>query len=193
MKLFNLQHLFNMSKITAPIATVITAFMVCLTLLIATGSLTPTPKNYATVKFDGGYQKIGIISSESMFTQASIEFNGSKSVSGSFNEVIDVLKSFADGGDLSKRSLKTGSILKASAGIKWEGSSSNFKLTTDSILKVSTESKPITIQSVIDDLYDLEAKAKAARVSNSESALEFSASPTNGSFLASKIINALTK
>jgi len=182
-----------MEKITGPIAAIIVAFIVTLGILIGSGSLTPTPDTYATVSFDGGYKKIGVISQEQVFTKAEITLNGRRIKSGDFDEIIDwMTEQAADTGGLEKSSWKAGVALSASAGVEWLGSESRFQLTTESMNLVSTDEKPLMNTEVISQLKALETRAKASRQKNAEEALQFGPAPKE-SFLLTKVLSALSK
>lgn len=182
-----------MNRLTTQASIIIATFIFTVGALIATGTLMPTPKTYATVKFDGGYQKLGLISYESVFTQASIELNGDKFVSGDFDDVINALYKHSDIQAQQKTPLKSGASINYSTGIKWSGSESNFKLTINSGSITSTDAKPLYVQEAVEQLRSIEKKAKADRVANAKEALDFSAPPSSGTFLLAKLLSTLSK
>jgi hypothetical protein len=176
-----------------PVASIIVSLIVTVGLLFGTGAFKQTPPTYATVNFDGGYKKIGVIRSEEVFTEARVERNGNRLTSGTFQQVIDwIHESAKDQGGVESVTWKDGVTLKATAGIKWLASESNFTLTTDSLDLKSTEQDRIRLSEAIEKLRNLEAKAKRERVDNSRQALVFS-DPPSESFLLSKILSGLER
>ncbi|MBF4437993.1 hypothetical protein ERJ77_26625, partial [Vibrio anguillarum] len=59
----------------------------CLTLLFALGSFKASNLDYATVNFDGGYKKIGVISEQRSFSDVEVKFNDKVLWSGSLDYV----------------------------------------------------------------------------------------------------------
>lgn len=118
-----------MSKITGPLAAIVVSIIITLGLLIMTGSLPPKPHTYATVEYDGGYKKLGVISSEEIFTRAEIKANNEMLTSGSFEEVIAELKKQTKNQNIETLTWKSGVSISASAGIRWVGSEGAFNLT----------------------------------------------------------------
>jgi hypothetical protein len=178
---------------TAPIASIIVSLVITFGFLFGSGAFTPTPHSYATVSFDGGYQKIGVINREEIYTEARIEINGDKLVSGDFSEVIAwIQRSPRDNDTIESLTWKNGVRVKASAGIRWIGSESSFKLATDTLDVKSTTQAPLKPAEVITQLNELEKKAKDARKENANKALSLGPTPTE-SFLISKILAAFQK
>ncbi len=176
-----------------PLASIIVSLVVTTGLLFGTGSFKNNPPTYATVNFDGGYKKIGVISSEEVVTEARIERNGTRLTSGTFQQVITWIRNSAkDQGGVENVTWKEGVTLAATAGIKWIASESNFTLTTDSLDLVSTDQAPVRLSDAIEKLSALEAKAKRERVETSRQALVFSDPPAE-SFLLSKILSGLER
>lgn len=79
------------SKITGPISAIIVTLIVTAGLLVATGAVFPEPKTFATVNFDGGWKKIGVISQEQVFTEVQVTLNGTAIRSGTVSEVKEAL------------------------------------------------------------------------------------------------------
>ena len=179
------------SVITGPIAAIIVTVILTVGMLWASGALVPTPKTYATVHYDGGYKKIGVISSEEVFSEANIELEGETIHSGTFAETVDWIRKTSKEG-VEATTWKTGVTLNAKAGVEWVGSESNFKLTTDTLNLVSTAAAPVSAGQVIRQLQQLEQKAKDERVANAEAALEFGDNPQE-SFLLSKLLSLIGK
>lgn len=178
---------------TSSIASIIVSVILTLGFLFGTGSFKSTPLTYATVNFDGGYQKIGVISREEIFTEARVEMNGERLTSGDFEEVIGwIHRSARENGGVENVTWKDGVRLKASSGIRWSGSESNFKLSTDMLDIKSTTQVPLKPQDVIEQLNGLEKKAKAGREENARKSLVFGPAPTE-SFLLSKVLGAFQK
>ena len=176
-----------------PLASIIVSLILTMGFLFGTGSFKPAPATYATVNFDGGYQKIGVISREEIYTEARIEMNGDRLTNGDFQEIIAwIQKASRENGGVENVTWKDGVRLKASAGIKWSGSESSFKLATDTIDIKSTIKDPIKPSDVIEQLNELEKKAKAGRLESVKQSLVYSAAPTE-SFLLSKILSAIQK
>lgn len=182
-----------MEKITGPIAAIIVAFIITLGVLFGSGSLTPVPDTYATVSFDGGYKKIGVISQEQVFTKAEITLNGRQIKSGDFDDIIEwMTEQAAETGGLEKSSWKAGVAISADAGVEWLGSESKFQLKTESIKLVSTDVKELMNSEVISQLKALEQRAKESRQKNAEESLKFGPAPKE-SFLLTKVLSALSK
>jgi len=182
-----------MEKITGPIAAIAVALIVTLGALLGTGALIPKADTYATVSFDGGYKKLGVISEERVFTRAEVTLNGRRVKSGDFNDIVEwMTEQAAETGGLEKSSWKAGVGITARAGVEWIGSESRFQMTTDNLTLLSTAEKSLQNNEVIAALRSLEKKAKDGRKKNSEEALEFGPAPTE-SFLMTKILSALSK
>lgn len=161
-----------------PIAGIIISVIVTIGALFGTGSLMPAPNTYATVNFDGGYKKIGVINKEEVFTLATVYLDGKSLTSGKFQEVISWMEDQAlSGGGVDKVTWKAGVKLVARVGIEWVGSESNFQLTTDKLEIASTNDNPIVPATVISKLNLLEQKAKSERVENAKQSLTFGPSP----------------
>jgi hypothetical protein len=176
-----------------PVASIIVSLILTLGFLFGTGSFKSTPPTYATVNFDGGYQKIGVISREEIFTEARVEINGERIVNGDFATVIAwIQRSARESDGVDKATWKEGVRLVASAGIRWTGSESNFKLATENLDIKSTSQTPIRVSEAIEKLNAVERQAKAERLESSKQALVFSSAPTE-SFLISKILAAIQK
>jgi len=178
---------------TGPLASIIVSVVLTFGFLFGTGSFKSTPYTYATVNFDGGYQKIGIIQREEIYTEARLEINGEKLTDGDFEDVISwINKSARDNGGAEGVTWKDGVRLKASAGIKWTGSESNFKLATNTMDVKSTTQAPLKPQEVILQMNELHKKAKLERVETVKTSLTFGPSPKE-SFLLSKLLGAFQK
>lgn len=182
-----------MSKLTGPMAAVLVSLILTLGILYGSGALVQPSDTYATVSFDGGYKKIGVISEERIFTKAEVTLEGQTLKTGDFETIINFMTEAAtEAGGLEKATLKSGVQVSASAGLKWVGSESNFDLTTDEIKLVSTEEKPLLNKDVVTQLETLKKLAKDNRKKNSEESLEFGPAPKE-SFLLSKLLSLISK
>lgn len=179
---------------TGPIASIIVALIVTLGGLFGFGAFTPTALTYATVNFDGGYKKIGVIAAEEIYTEASISVDGETLKSGTIEDVISWIqkRGKSDGQELSQITYKPGVSVKGEAGIKWIASESNFKLSTDSIDLTSTATNPLKPLEVIEQLKKIRDKSKAERIENAKKALAFSKAPTE-SFAIAKLLSLIGK
>ena len=180
-------------RISAPFSAIIITLILVVGLLFGLGKFDKEPPpSYATVSFDGGYKKIGVISSERIYTRGTITKDGDTFVSGDFDELIKWIKDSAEDQSLDQMIWKPGVNLEADAGIEWIASKSNFKLTTDSLDITSTEAVPLVFQDIISHLEELEQNAKLGREATAKSSLSFGDNP-NVSFIISKVMHALKK
>ncbi len=171
-------------RISGPVSAIIVALIFTIGVLFGTGAFKKTRPTYATVYFDGGYQKLGVISSERIYTEATITLDGEELISGDFEEVVAWMREGED--DISTVTWKDGVVVSAYAGIDWVGSESSFRLTTESLELISDGLlRPIN---VFEQFKKLEQKAKESREMEAKQALNFSESP-NESFLLSKILS----
>ncbi|KJF89041.1 hypothetical protein [Photobacterium leiognathi] len=179
--------------ITTPVAAIIITSIICITFLFAVGRFDKPIHDYATVNFDGGYQKIGVISEQRYFSNIEIVFNDSVLWSG---EIGSVVSSIRQSLKAEKTPLevtwKDGVIVKGNAGIKWVGSENTFRLTTEDIDMLSTKENPLSPVQVIAQLEKIERDLKDSHETHAQQALSFSAAP-NASFTLNKIMTALSK
>lgn len=177
--------------ITGPIAAIIITLTVCLTVLFVVGAFTKSKLDYATVNFDGGYQKIGVISQQRSFSDVKVVFNDKVLWSGSLKYVADeIAKSIVSEKDPQKITWKAGVTLNGTAGVTWDGSESSFKLTTETINLVSTKETPLVVQNVINQLLALNRKVKDENKISAKQALTFSEAPS-ASFTLTKLASVL--
>lgn len=176
-----------------PVASIIVALIVTIGSLFGFGAFTPDLHTYATVKFDGGYKKIGVITSEEIYSEVKITLKGESIRSGSVEDVAAWIEQRARDGQqpADKTTYKVGVTVEGNAGIKWSATESSFKLSTDSLELVSTESAPLYPLEVAASLRRMLEKAKSERVRNSANALVFSKAPSESDLL--KILRALGK
>lgn len=175
-------------NISGPISAIIVSLILTLGTLFGTGAFT-SEKNYATVSFDGGYKRIGIIQEERIFTSAVVRLDGSTLKSGDFDEVIEwIYESSAntarERGGFENVTWRSGVSVEASAGIDWTGSVSKFRLTTQNYNDTSTTAKSLFAKDVIAKLEQLERDAKAQRVQSSKNALSFDKVPADVSLMS---------
>lgn len=175
----------NLNKVTGPISAIIVTLILTLGLLIATGAVFPEPKTYATVNFDGGWKKLGVLSEERIYIEIEITRNGSNMYSA--NTMSDI-KAFLsrqseDTGGVEKTTFREGVVINASAGIEWTGSESNFKLSTHNLSLASTAGAPIYFSAVLSSLEELEANAKLERQKNSIESLSYSEKSKEAGYL----------
>ncbi|PML77190.1 hypothetical protein [Enterovibrio norvegicus] len=179
------------SLITAPIASIIITLTICFTALFAMGSFEQPKQDYATVHFDGGYKKIGVISEQRSFSEAEVIFNDKTLWSGTMSYVAnEIKKSIASEKNPETITWKSGVILNGTAGVSWVGSESSFELTTETINLLSTEDSPLVAQQVIDQLLALDRKIKDESQASANQALTLS-EPPSASFTFTKLITAL--
>lgn len=142
-----------------------------LIIIFATGG---TGKNYATVNFEGGYTKIGIIYSERIDSEAKITINGDTLVEGDINDIISWIQDNSD----SSSTWKKGVTLNASTSIEWVASRQNFSLNTDNYSITSDGTLPALKQVSVLEKMLLDAKSR--RESIVSSSLSFSKDPNAG-------------
>ena len=177
-------------RVTGPIAAVLIALIFATVALFSTDAFKRLTPTYATVKHERGYQKIGVIASERIYTSASITLEDKILAIGSFADVIDWIKDQSKDEDIEKVTWKKGVRVSADVGIEWVASESNFQLSIEKVAFVSDGAlKPIT---VIAKLEAAEKNAILTRQEQSTNALVFS-TPPEADFSVSKILDLLTK
>ena len=181
-------------RINGSIASIIIAIILAITVLLGTGSFAPSPQNYATINYDGGYKRIGVIYEERAFTNASVEVNGRTVREGSFEQIIAFLREAADeeGGSSSSLNLKEGVAVKAVAGIQYYASESSFSLNLDTLNVKSTQVNPVNQSELINKLEEIENTVKKDRASVSQRSITYGAAP-EVDFLIPKILNFIDK
>ena len=162
-------------SIPASVAAVTVSIIISASALFGMGAFTQS-NDYATIYFDGGYQKIGVIKEQRAFTKATVFYNGEKIHSGSFSNVIAGIKRDAKDKE-NETAWKDGVTLQATTGVNWEGSQSNFELTVENFTLTSTEQSRIKVVDVIKRLEDEEKKIKAEHQIHAAQALRFGPSP----------------
>ena len=139
---------------------------------------TSPSKNYATVNYDGGYAKIGIIYDENVYSEATVEFQGEVQSSGDFEKIKSYLnKSISKGKTAEATNLLPGVKITANTGIEYSGSRKSFKLGTDSFSQTSTNSENINVGEIISKLDKMLEKTKRNRKKTSSSSVSFNINP----------------
>ena len=181
-------------RINGSIASIIIAIILAITVLLGTGSFAPSPQNYATINYDGGYKRIGVIYEERAFTNASVEVNGRTVKEGNFEQIIAFLREAADeeGGSSSSLNLKDGVAVKAVAGIQYYASESSFSLNLDTLNVKSTQVNPVNQSELINKLEEIENTVKKDRTSVSQRSITYGAAP-EVDFLIPKILSFIDK
>jgi len=181
-------------RINGSIASIIIAIILAITVLLGTGSFAPSPQNYATINYDGGYKRIGVIYEERAFTNASVEVNGRTVKEGNFEQIIAFLREAADeeGGSSSSLNLKDGVAVKAVAGIQYYASESSFSLNLDTLNVKSTQVNPVNQSELINKLEEIENTVKKDRASVSQRSITYGAAP-EVDFLIPKILSFIDK
>ncbi|MUL11887.1 hypothetical protein [Aliivibrio fischeri] len=186
-----MSELSRKQLVTAPVAAIVITVIVCISILFGFGRFEKPVHDYATVKFDGGYKKIGVISEQRDFSKIEVMFNDTTLWSGDINAVISgiegVLKSEKEPLNVT---WKEGVTVNGTAGVSWIGSESSFNLTTETIDLMSTNEMPLSPVDVIEKLKQLDRKVKDTQESTAQQSLTFSVAP-NTSFTLTKLISVL--
>ena len=135
-------------------------------------------KNYATINFDGGYTKIGVIYDERVYSEATVEYQGQKECSGDFEDIKSCLeRSIAKGKTAEDTDLLAGVKITASTGIEYSGSRQSFQLRTETWSKTSTDSDKINVAETISKFDEMLAKTKKERKKTSKSSISLGKDP----------------
>lgn len=156
------------------LARVLSTSILVIGILIVVFATGTTDKNYATVNFDGGYSKIGVIYSERVQSEAELTFNGDIIVEGDINDVISWIKDNSE--DTS--TWNEGVNLTASTSIQWIASRQDFTLTLDNY-SIDADGT-LLAKSQIAVLEEMLSDAKLRRESTSLSSLSFTKDPNAG-------------
>ena len=139
---------------------------------------TSPSKNYATIKFDGGYTKIGVIYDERVYSEAKIEYQGDTKCSGDFEDIKSCLEeSIGKGKTAEDTDLLSGVKITASTGIEYSGSRKSFQLQTETFSKTSTDSDKINVAATISKFDEMLAKTKKERKKTSKSSISLGKDP----------------
>lgn len=181
-------------RISGPVSAIICSIIITAGALFGVGALTPN-KNYATVHFENGYQKIGIIMREEIYTNAKISRNGSVLFEGEFDEVANYIyqtsaEEAEEKGGFQNLTWKSGVTIDAKAGIFWTGSEENFHLVTDKFKEISRESKLLKPKDVLARFEEMKKNAELNREKNVQHSIKFSEAPSD-SFAIKKIIKSM--
>lgn len=152
---------------------IICASIICGSVLFATGSFEPKPEpTYATVHFDGGWKKLGVITEQRAFSEVSMTMDGKPFFTGTAKEFADMA-----GADPQFTEFKAGVVVVASYGVKWAGSESRFELTAKSETFESTAKSPLIIADTVLAVLDMELINKQALAAVAAESLTFSVPP----------------
>ena len=162
------------------LARVVSTSILVIGVLIIVFTTGTTDKNYATVNFDGGYSKLGVIYSERVQSEAEMIFNGDIIVEGDINDVISNIQNNLKEGDVFFK----GVSITASTSIYWSASRQDFTLTTDNFSIVSDGK--LNAYDQISVLEKMLSDANKSRALTSASSLSFSKDP-NASFIGQLI------
>ena len=158
---------------TAIITTGITGGVVSLN-----GDSGSSPKNYATVNYDGGYSKIGVIYEENVYSEATVEYDGSIQCQGDFKAVETCLnRSIGKNKTAETTNLSAGVVITAATGIEWDGSRKSFQLETDTFSQTSTALDRINLAGVISKFDEMLEKTEKNRKKTSKRSLSYSVNP----------------
>ena len=179
-------------RLDGPMAAVIITIVLVAGALFGSGALTPEKPTYATVHYEGGWTKIGVIRQERVFSKVTLtsptnktEFTGDIAQFKSFLE-----SSSAASGSTLETPLSAGFVVDAGVGIRWLATERSFDLTTDNYNSVSTKSSPIIPKTLISDLEALKRKAISERGDNSLAAIKYGPKPEE-SFFWSKLLELI--
>tara|TARA_Y100000589_G_C27133991_1_gene621757 strand:+ start:373 stop:966 length:594 start_codon:yes stop_codon:yes gene_type:complete len=136
------------------------------------------PKNYATVNYDGGYTKIGIIYDENIYSKAKVEYQGSIQSQGDFETVKSYLiQAISKDKTAETTDLLPGVKISASTGIEWNGTRKSFKLETESFSETSTKEDKLNVGEIINKFDKMLNKTERNRKKTSKSSLVFDVDP----------------
>tara|TARA_A100001011_G_scaffold179815_1_gene188672 strand:+ start:95 stop:667 length:573 start_codon:yes stop_codon:yes gene_type:complete len=165
--------------------------------IISLNNTNSLPKNYATVNYEGGYAKIGIIYDENIYSKAKVEFKGQIQSEGDFETVKSYLnKSISQNKTAETTDLLPGVKIIATTGIEWDGSRKSFQLETDSFSQISTKADQLNVGEIISKFDKMLDETERNRKTTSKSSLDFDIDPdpssTNEwSSLLGQIINSV--
>jgi hypothetical protein len=179
-------------RIDGPLASIIITIILVTAALFGTGSFKSPQHTYATIHYDGGWTKIGIIRQERIFSNVSLS-RGDETL---FVGDIDSFKSYleatsaAAGGNLDTP-LSVGVVVDSQIGIKWLATENSFELITEKYNTVATKDQPIIPRNLILELETLERKAIDERATKSFEAVKYGPRPDD-SFFWSKMAEFLS-
>jgi hypothetical protein len=161
------------NKLGTPCALIISSSIIALAGLISSGALKATPKVCATVIFEGGIQKIGLLKKELIITEGTFELEKNRATYKSVEDQIIDFERVIGGMDASKPSFQSGSVIRASASVHWVGSEGEYTLPLDTITLISTKTHPLEAKEVIDRLKEFQNKSLSELASISNKHLRF--------------------
>ena len=179
-------------RIDGPLASIIITIILVTAALFGTGSFKSPQHTYATIHYDGGWTKIGIIRQESIFSNVSLSRGDETLFAGDIDSFKSYLEatSAAAGGSLDTP-LSVGVVVDSQIGIKWLATENSFELTTESYNTVATKDQPIIPRNLILELETLERKAIDERATKSFEAVKYGPRPDD-SFFWSKMAEFLS-
>ncbi|MDH2293775.1 hypothetical protein [Cobetia sp. 1AS1] len=172
------------------VSNIVVALIISGTILYSVGAFKKEELTYATVHFDGGFKKIGVIAEQRAFSEIEVVMDGNSIYSGNIEKVVsEIQNSIQNSDDPGSVVWKDGVRIRGSVGVSWVGSESNFKLTTDTIDDTSTEDEPIMVANMIYKLQNLDRAIKEDYVKHADDTLTYSEKPES-SFLLSRLVSA---
>lgn len=175
-----------MSKVTWPIAIIISSIIAGMTIVIATESLKSPQSNYATVTYEDGYQRIGIIKKQEFSNEVIEQFNNRESQFDSIKEFIADTVTLDS--NPKKAIFKPGTTIKATSSVKLLGTDGDLNLVIDTIALHSTTTKPLAVQDVIDELNIFENTSRLKSENFIKNSVKFERSPYIKTYSASKLL-----
>ena len=174
------------------IAAVIIGAMFSATALFGMGAFSPS-RDYATVSFNGGYQKLGVIYSQRTFTKATVTLEGRAIFAGNFEKVISEIQDALSKSSSSKEQVtwKEGVHIIANTGVSWTGSQSNFEMTVDTLDETSTTSNPLKPTEIVAKLKAMEMKIRAEHEKHAQDSLKWGSPPSESSGFLNILANLL--
>lgn len=178
-------------KITGPVSAIIITIIISFSALFGMGAFERPNHKYATVNFENGFKRVGVIFSEQIFSYAEISNNGEKLTSGTFEEITKYLKeAAAESGGSPTLDLKEGVKVSAKSGIDWVASESSFRLTVEAFEEVSTKQNPINQADLIDKLEKTFKQVALSRKEVAQKALTYGPSPDT-SFIIPRVLKLI--
>lgn len=173
------------------VSNILIAGIISGTILYGLGAFEKKEMTYATVHFDGGFKKIGVIAEQRVFSKIKVTMGGNEIYSGDIDTVTsEIKKSLSSDKNPNTTVWKDGVSIKGNVGVSWIGSESGFELTVDTIDLTSTDKAPLKPLDIIDTLEKMGIATKNKHQEYADGALSFGEGPKS-SFLLSRIISAL--
>ncbi len=173
------------------VSNIVVAIIISGTILYSVGAFHKDELTYATVHFDGGFKKLGVLAEQRAYSDFEVTMGDNTIFSGNIDKVVSEIEdSIATSENKNVVIWTDGVRIKGSVGVSWIGSESNFKLTTDTLDKTSYEDNPIIVTEIISELKAMDYDIKQSYMQHANDALTFSREPES-SFLLSKLISTL--